>query len=425
MRVDKDAQDLIRGVLDKLSLEEQVEVRRNSEELRETLVSLWRENCKHLDLQALQSQLLDQSLKQFMRRMRRHFRSVSLQGAQLQEQLNLLDRCGIKELPNVRQCCIAWSSSNRALSNVTQWPLHALPKLLSRLRSLELELPLQVKFVEQFTELKHLTLHASVNEHILGSIFTGCKCLTRLKLLGEQYESIAGIADCKQLRQLTLPVASFNASSAFEILELPQLQALELLLTKADAEAIMAAATLVLQQRAQQLEYLQLNAQRMQQAADWLPQLQLRRCKQLETLALLNCQFAAANLHELYLPHYCSSAMFSHCQDMQDEQLLDFVRSSAQLTQLHLINCSQLTGQLLYDLYKLRASKLCELSPLCLHLRDCPNIEAEFQLNFLTQSVVQLSAAPLEQDQSTQQQQHMQFCFFTQPSVAAKSQTKL
>ncbi|KAL7729601.1 hypothetical protein ACLKA6_007884 [Drosophila palustris] len=404
-RVDKTLNTEMLAVLQKFSVLEQIDIRRNYNLLPKVIMSTWRECFKHLDVHEFQQQLVGDALLQFLHKMRRHFTSVRFKSEQLQEQLNILDSSGIAELPAVRDCEITWDNSVE--DNSTQWPLHALPKLLNRLTQLQVHMPVQVGFIEHFGQLKTLTLHEDVSREALTAIWNGCKCLKRLKLLGHDTPNTIGISQCLELRELTLPVAAFNASSAFEVLQMPQLQLLQLQQQQESTEATTEAVSLVLRQRALDIHSFQLNNSQLD-GADWLPKLELHRCSHLKSLVLINCQFHELDMMTLGSLQVLEQATFSQCSDLTDLQVLNFAKSCPQLTQLHLLDCPRLTTKLLYNLCEWRCTDKMGDPPLQLDLGNSESLKEEFNLHFLLQSTLELLEMPR---QEYSQLQHVQFLF--------------
>ncbi|XP_034486033.1 uncharacterized protein LOC117790644 [Drosophila innubila] len=404
-RVDKTPNTELVAILEKFSVLEQVDIRRNCELLPKVIMSTWRECYKHLDMYEFQQQLIGDALHQFLYKMRRHFTSARFKGEQLQEQLNILDSSGIAELPDVRECEITWD--NNMKDNSTQWPLHALPKLLGRLNHMQMYMPVKVGFIEHFGQLKSLSLHEEVSREALTAIWNGCKCLKRLKFFGGGTLNTIGISQCLELRELTLPVAAFNASSAFEVLQMPQLQLLELLPKDESTEATTDAISLVLRQRALDIYSFQLNSCQLD-GANWLPKLELHRCIHLKSLVLIDCQFNELDMMSLGSLHVLDQATFCHCSDLKDSQVLNFAKACPQLTQLHLFDCKQLTTKLLYNLCEWRCCDKQGAPPLQLNLGDCQPLKEEFKQHFLLQSSLELLETPQEEHP---QLQHVQFLF--------------
>ncbi|XP_023173608.2 uncharacterized protein LOC111601315 [Drosophila hydei] len=403
-RASKEATVALLGVLEKFSIDEQVAVRRNSRQLPKMLVAIWRENYKCLDFQDFQKQLLGDALQQFLRKMRRHFCSVRFNSDQLQEQLNLLERSGISELPGVNECVIKWDSSKGDC--YAKWPLHSLPKLLSHLHRLELHMPIQWGFFEQFGQLKWLTLHEQISTEGLAAIWSGCDRLKCLQMLGCGSPDISGISKCAKLQELTLPVSVITECTASEICQLPQLMFLELQQKGDTAEKILKAMSLVLDRRTNDIKTLQINGSRLGHV-EWLVKLKLQRCRRLDGLMLIDCHFGAKDITTLGSLPMLSYAAFCDCTDLTDKQVVDFVNGSPVLTQLYLIGCTKLTSKLLFHLFNMRCIERLGTPPLGLYLPAGEPLHQEFELNFSKQSTLELLETPLEDSHM----QHMQFIF--------------
>ncbi|KAH8414115.1 hypothetical protein KR222_007298 [Zaprionus bogoriensis] len=414
-------------VLKKFNISEQLMLQRHCNLMPQVIMSAWQENYKLLDLHEIQQQLVGNALLQFLHKMRLHFSSVRFRSEKLQEELNILDRSRITELPGVRDCEIRWDNKGGDSSVASQWPLHALPKLLCCLSSLEVHMPIHVDFIEHFGQLKDLTLHEKLSRESLAAIWSGCKSLERVQLLGRDTPNTIGISQCQQLCELTLPVASFNASSAFEILQLPKLQLLDLQRNDESAASAIDAISLVFRQRALDIHKFRINGQRLG-SVTLLPLLELQRCHHLTSLSLIDCLLNDVDISTLGVMPQLESATFKQCSDLKDEQVLAFAKACPQLTSLHLLSCKQLTTKLLYSLCEWR----CKLKPagpaLELCLGDSESLKQEFRqhvssvcrpdprqlisnclllLQFPLQSTLQLLNAPPEDSGL----QHVQFFF--------------
>ncbi|EDW13747.1 uncharacterized protein Dmoj_GI23714 [Drosophila mojavensis] len=392
-RVRKDANVALFGVLEKFSVAEQVTVRRSSRQLPKALVAVWREMYKCLDFEEFQKQLPGDALKQFVRKMRRHFFSVRFNCDQLQGQLNLLERSGIQELPGVHECVVKWDSSKGDC--FAKWPLHSLPKLLPHLHRLELHMPLQWGFFEQFGRLKWLALHEDVSTEALAAIWLGCGRLKCLQILGRGTTDVTGISKSAKMQELTLPVVAVKEDSASEIFQLPHLKFLELLQQDAPAETTLQVMSLVLNRRTMDIKTLQINGSRLG-PVDWLHGLELQRCPRLDGLMLIDCQFAGLDVTTLgSWPRLCYAA-FCHCPDLTDKQVKDFVHGSPMLTQLYLIGCTQLTTKVLFDLFNMRCIQRLGTPTLGLYLQEGELLHKEFKLNFTMQTTLELLDTPLD-----------------------------
>ncbi|KAH8310341.1 hypothetical protein KR044_000867, partial [Drosophila immigrans] len=340
-------------MLKKFDTSDQVVLRRGAHLLPKVIAATWRECFQHLDMHEFQQQLPGDSVLGFLRKMRRHFVSVEFRSELLQEQLNILDRSGIAELPMVRDCVIR--CDDRGADNAAQWPLHTLPKFFKYLLQLEVHMPVHVGFIEHFKQLKYLTLHNEVSREALSAIWAGCKALRRLQLLGPGQPNTIGISQCLQLHELTVNVDCFNASSAFEVLQMPQLQFLELQQKAASSEAASEAISLVLRQRALDVHAIQLHGYRPKQE-DWLLKMQLNGCLHLKSLVVHDSLLHGLELQSLGTMPVLRQVTFWQCSDLSDGQVLHFVKACPQLRQLQLLDCKLLTSKLLYILCDWRCS---------------------------------------------------------------------
>ncbi|XP_062121734.1 uncharacterized protein LOC133835707 [Drosophila sulfurigaster albostrigata] len=371
------------AVLKRFETTDQVVLRRDACLLPKVITDVWRECFTHLDLYEFQQQLPGDSLLSFLRKMRRHFVSVEFRSELLQEQLNLLDRSGIAELPLVRDCVIRCDSNG--IENATQWPLHTLPKFFKYLTQLQVEMPVHVGFIEHFKLLKSLTLHNVVSKEALSAIWTGCKALKRLQLLGPGHPNTIGISKCLELRELTLNVASFNASSAFELLQMPQLQFIELQQHSESVETVSEAICLVLRQRALDVHGIQLHGYRPEQV-DWLVKMQLNRCSHLKSLVISDSLFHGLDMQSLGTLPVLRHVTFWQCFDLRDSQVLHFAKACPHLRQLRLLDCRHLTSKMLNEFCEWRCSIKRTSQPLELDLGNCQQLREEFEKHFLLQS---------------------------------------
>lgn len=363
-------------ILKNLDVAEQVNIRRHYELMPKIVMSVWQEHYTHLDLHEFQKHLLGESLHMFLHKMQRNFCSVRFMSEKLQEELNVLDCSRITELIGVRECEISWDSRDSSSIETSQWPLHALPKLLCSLTHLKIHMPVQVGFIEQFTQLKVLTLYENVSREALTAIWKNCNELERIELLGRSTPDTIGIAQCEQLSEITLPVGSFNGSNAHEILLLSKLRFLELQKQDESATTIVDAILLVLQQRNLDIKAMSINGHRLDSTL--LSQLNLERCFHLTNLSLIDCLFCELKVNRLGKMQELNNLTFSQCSDLTNVQLLDFVKACPQLQKLHLLSCEMLTDAFLYQLCEWR----CQVKPIVpvlgLYLEDCANLKKEF-----------------------------------------------
>lgn len=369
------AMDLV-AVLKKFDVSEQVDIRRHYKLMPNVVMSLWRENYQLLDFREFQQHLLGEPLHTFLHKMRRHFTSVRFTSEQLQDELNILDHSGITELTAVRDCEITWDTKDNSTSTSTsQWPLHALPKLLCSLSHLTVHMPVQVGFIEHFSQLKSLKLHDDVSREALAAIWKSCKALERVELLGRGTPNTIGISQCVKLTALTLPVSSFNASSAFEILQTTNLRFLELQKQDELATPINGAIFLVVQQRSYDIDKIYINGKRL--GSHFMSVVNLHSCTSLTSLSLVDCLFGELEVNKMGTIPLLNNLTFNQCCDLSNVQLLDFVKASPQLAKLNLLSCSLLTDTFLYTLCEWRCMGKPFVPTLALYLEDCANLKEE------------------------------------------------
>lgn len=366
----------VMAVLKKFNVSEQVTIRRNYKLMPNVVMSLWRENYQLLDFQEFQQHLLGEALHTFLHKMRCHFTSVRFSSENLQDELNILDRSGITELVAVRNCEITWETKeNSASAGTSQWPLHSLPKLLCSLSHLTVHMPVQVGFIEHFAQLKSLKLHDDVSREALAAIWKSCKGLEHIELLGRGTPNTIGISQCVNLAELTLPVSSFNASSAFEILQTTNLRFLELQKQDESATPISGAIFLVVQQRSSDIDKIYINGKRLD--SHFLVVVNLHNCTSLTSLSLIDCLFGELELSKMGTIPLLKNLTFNQCCDLTDVQLLDFVKASPQLAKLNLLSCGLLTDTFLYSLCEWRCMGKPFVPTLALYLEDCANLKEE------------------------------------------------
>lgn len=364
-------------ILKNLEVTEQVNIRRHYEQMPKIIMSVWREHYTHLDMDEFRKQLVGESLQMFLQKMQRNFCSVRFKSEKLQEELNILDCSRITELIGVRQCEISWDSRDSSSIETSQWPLHALPKLLCSLTHLKIHMPVQVGFIEQFTQLKALTLYENVSREALAATWKNCKELERIELLGRGIADTNGIAQCEQLSEITLPLGSFNDSNAHEILLLPKLRSLELQKQDESATSIVDAILLVLQQRYLDIKEMSINGNRLDNTL--MSQLNLQRCFHLTSLTLIDCLFCKIKVNRLGKMQELTNLTFSLCSDLTNVQILDFVKACPQLQKLHLLSCEMLSDKFLYKLCEWRCQAKPIVPLLGLYLEDCANLKEQFE----------------------------------------------
>ncbi|XP_030374434.1 uncharacterized protein LOC115624002 [Scaptodrosophila lebanonensis] len=375
---------IVTKILSKLSVPEQLALCKDFKRLPDACTAVWRQSYRRLDFQNAKKELTGPNLEYFLQTMQGYFRHVYFTCEHLQQELNLLERAGIKQMVGVEQCEVRYAPAGMASADLSkkpppQWPLQALPRLMRNLRRLKVHCPVEVGFIEQFAQLEYLSLYGEVAQQALTAIIAGCLQLKRLHLpRSAESLQVTGIRKCKCLRDLALPVAVFNKGNV-EIQTLEQLKFLELRQTS-DLEATLTAMCTVIRQRASQIEVIQVNC-RYFGGPHWMRQLEMHRCRRLNGLVFVDCKFADVNMVTLGMPRVKKYAVFCQCDDLKDYQLLDFVKRCPALAELYLIGCPALTCRVLNDLYKVRHSEKLERL-LKVSMSGCDGVWNEYEKNY-------------------------------------------
>ncbi|XP_050745057.1 uncharacterized protein LOC108023603 [Drosophila biarmipes] len=371
---------LINMVLRKLSIKDQTLLHRHFKNVPEAFNTLWKDQHQRLDLGQMQWKLHGSNLNLFLQDMYSDFRSIHFRSEQLQEELNILEQAGIERLVHVESCEISWGNSvNKNITNVPQWPFHALPKLLSNLLHLEIHAPIQACFIEQFRRLETLKMHQEISNSALEEILSSEAPLMQLHFPGDFTYPLLGISKCKHLKSLLINLQSF-LSSPNEILRLSKLLVLKITKLTKSGDSLKALSK-VIAEKGSHLKSLQLNCSFMDHGK-YLSELGLNRCLSLEKLELVDFKFKDQDMTKLCLPVTQRYAIFGNCPELFDDQLLDFIKASPRLIELVLIECPKLTEALLHDVVKVRNSGE-ELEPLLIRVKNCQDIWDSYQKNFL------------------------------------------
>uniref|UniRef100_A0A6P4E4C2 Uncharacterized protein LOC108040058 n=1 Tax=Drosophila rhopaloa TaxID=1041015 RepID=A0A6P4E4C2_DRORH len=168
--------------------------------------------------------------------------------------------------------------------------------------------------------------------------------------------------------------------SPSEVCQLTELLVLRLTqLKELDIKATLKALSRVIQEKGSQLKSFQLNCNFMDHAK-YLSQMKLNLCLSLDELELVDCIFKNQDLTKLCLPVSQSYTLFCNCPDLNDDQLLDFIKASPNLKELVLIECPKLTEGLLNNVVKVRCSGETQ-PPLLFRIKDSQDIWESYQKN--------------------------------------------
>ncbi|EDW75397.1 uncharacterized protein Dwil_GK20153 [Drosophila willistoni] len=372
--------------------------------------ALWRAKYKKLDFRELEKKLSGGSLCYFLNYMMDHFKYVYFQADRLQANLNVLEKAGVKTLNSVQHCeLLLEPSGTRSASDsecesvsflrsklikggdgegdvaternsftMAQWPLHALPKLLRNLRRLKVHCDVQVHFIEHFENLQQLILYAYISQTALTGILERCTHLKRFFLKADTKNlHIHNIGKCQELQDISLPTRIFHMERE-AVMALPDLQLLELTHCERDPNETLECLRFVLdEQRTANIEIMQLDCSCFD-GPRWMRQVGLRQCSRLRGLVLINCQFNDREIADLEMPAVQKYLVFSSCHDLKEYQLLDMVKRCPKLCELYLIDCPQLTGQVLHGIYRIRRSETVDF-PLNIVLSRCNQLREDYQ----------------------------------------------
>ncbi|KAH8386515.1 hypothetical protein KR093_000972, partial [Drosophila rubida] len=401
----------LRGLLMKLSMSEQLLLYHNHQDVAELCDAIWRSNYKRLDFRQLQQELSGENMSYFLSYMHDHFRYVYFTADRLQDNLNVLERAGIKALDTVQHCELLMSNTNSeshlqsqsqsqsvaresgagdaglgrvvAIAAVLggtmmpQWPLHALPKMLRNLRRLKVHCEVQVHFIEQFPLLELLVLYGDIAQSALTGILERCKQLKRLFIKCKNAPShLRGIGNCLRLEDVSVPIGLLQPAQA-AILSLPMLHMLELTGSQREPQLTVECMRLVIKAKSECVEIIQLNCGCFE-GPYWMREASLARCDRLQGLVLNNCRFDDREISELRMPRVHNYLVLSGCPDLKEYQLMDIVKKCPRLSELYLVDCPLITGKVLHDIYRVRSSEKLDY-PISIILSRCDAISNDYQ----------------------------------------------
>ncbi|XP_022210003.2 uncharacterized protein LOC111065871 [Drosophila obscura] len=369
----------VQTIIRKLDVSKQVILGRVYKNVPDACNAIWKSEYNCLDLQKMELKLRGSDLQTFIQKMFEDFRSAHFRSQQLQDEMNVLDQAGIRELPNVKRCVITWGTvMQRRTTTFPQWPFHALPPLMRNLRYLEIHSPLEVCFIEQFRQLEELRFHGHVENWVLKGILSRGLPLKVLHFVGSHSPDLQGISQCTQMENLMLNQAVFQANKE-EIFQLPKLHILEIK-KLAESKETMETLWQIIRERENHLRIFRLNCSFMNSAQDLIP-FRLNRCRYMDGLELIDCNFGNQDILALGLPVTYKHAVFCHCSNLMDDQILDFIQANTKLKQLVFIDCPSLTEELLQNIYKLRRHEKKSHS-LKIKFKGSPDIWEAYKKNF-------------------------------------------
>lgn len=390
--------------ISKLPITEQIYMHRNQKYMQPIIKDIWRKSYKRLDFRQLEQELSGENLSYFLNIMMDNFRYVYFTADRLQNNLSALESAGIKSLKNVQHCELLMGEKSLAVPKTVppengagdaglgrvvgivavlagtvmpQWPLHALPKMLRNLRRLKVHCDVQVHFIQQFPLLEFLELHGDVSQSALTAILERCNQLKRLFIKFQKVPvHLEGITNCAQLQVISLPMTLFQQAQNY-ILSLPVLHLIELTGSQQMPELIVEYMRQVIKKKSNDIEIIQLNCACFESPL-WIRDAVLHRCERLKSLVLNNCTFADCDIIDLYMPRVLNFLVLSGCADLKECQLVDIIKISPSLSELYLIDCPQLSGKVLQDIYNIRISEKLDY-PICIILSRCDVICNDYQ----------------------------------------------
>lgn len=208
-------------------------------------------------------------------------------------------------------------------------------------------------FIDQFAKLEALKIAEEISKPAMDAIYLSGAPLKCLNLSGSHTYPTSCISHCKYLSNLFVNLDTFLAGQN-EILKLPSLTELKITEIRENKDTTKALANVV-QTKGNELVGIQINCI-FEDHIKCLSDLTLNCCINLTELQLSNCIFAYQDIVKLCLPVGITFARFTNCPDLTDEQLLDFIKANAEMEELLLDQCPELTEDLLHGVLKVRSS---------------------------------------------------------------------
>ncbi|XP_017134079.1 uncharacterized protein LOC108150432 [Drosophila elegans] len=386
---DEDYQEL-QKVFQKLDMADQIVLYRAYRLLPSACSALWRTTRKRLDFRTLHKVLDVEGQNHLLVNMMEHFKYVYFVANKLQDNLNTLERAGVKSLNSVQRCELLFmdgeSGSNMRITDhlsggdgkeMAQWPLHALPKLIRNVRRLRAHCSVRVHFIEHFEHLELLVLYGAISQTALTGVLERCQKLTRLFLKFDcDTLSLKSIDNCPKLRDFSLCVGLFARQREL-VMGLTDLRLLELTHCQKDIQVTLECLEIVLSQRSESVELIQLDCSGFGDPY-WMKKVGLDRCSQMRGLVLSNCDFYDREICQLPLPRVQNHIALISCHDIKDYQVLDMVRRNPGLHDIYLIDCPQLSWKVLHGIYRIRKSENLNY-PITVILSQCTELREVYQ----------------------------------------------
>ncbi|XP_052851069.1 uncharacterized protein LOC128261418 isoform X2 [Drosophila gunungcola] len=399
LKVDEyeDYQEL-QKVFQKLDMADQIILYRAYRLLPSACSALWRTTRKRLDFRTLHKILDVEGQNHLLVNMMDHFKYVYFVANKLQDNLNTLERAGVKSLNSVQRCELLLMDGESG-KGMAQWPLHALPKLIRNVRRLRVHCNVQVHFIEHLEHLELLVLYGAISQTALTGVLERCQKLTRLFLKFDcNTLSLKSIDYCPKLRDFSLCVGLFVRQREL-VIGLTDLRLLELTHCQKDIHVTLECLEIVLSQRPDSVELVQLDCSGFGDP-NWMKEVGLDRCSQMRGLVLSNCDFYDREICQLALPRVQNHIALISCHDIKDYQVLDMVRRCPGLHDIYLIDCPQLSWKVLQGIYRIRKSEnlnypITVILSQCTELREYSNYWC-FKLPYLKIKRIQNDSRPVE-----------------------------
>ncbi|XP_039502626.1 uncharacterized protein LOC120458862 isoform X1 [Drosophila santomea] len=390
---DKKEEDFweLKKVFQKMDLSDQILLYRSFRLLPAACCTLWRITRKRLDFRTLHKDLGEESQKHLLVHMMDHFKYAYFVADKLQENLNVLERAGVKSLISVQHCELLMEENSvtkvkasthpaggdSAGSRMAQWPLHALPKLMRNLRRLKANCEIQVHFIEHFQDLELLVLYGFISQTALTGILERCHKLARLFLRFDcDTLSLKFIDKCSSLRDLSLTTGLF-AHQKDLVMKLTALRLLELTQCQTRYRLTLESLQFILNRRSDSVELIQIDCKGFRDP-NWMMEVGLDRCSRLRGLVLANCYFCDREISRLSFPKVQKYIALTNCHDIKDYQLLDVVRNCPGLNDIYLIDCPHLSWKVLQGIYRIRKSENLSY-PITVILSQCSELREAYQ----------------------------------------------
>ncbi|XP_017056399.1 LOW QUALITY PROTEIN: uncharacterized protein LOC108098177 [Drosophila ficusphila] len=403
----------LQKVFQKLEMSDQIVLYRAYRLLPAACSALWRSTRKRLDFRTLHKELDVEAQNHLLIHMMEHFKYVYFVADKLQDNLNALERAGVKSLNSVQRCELLLDEGTKSEARnqhhpaggdscgvkvMAQWPLHALPKLMRNVRRLKAHCNIQVHFIEHFEHLELLVLYATISQTALTGVLEKCQKLSRLFLkFDSDTLSLKSIDKCLKLRDFSLSIGLF-AQQRELVIKLTKLRLLELTHCQKDIQLTLECLDFVLSNRLESVELLQLDCSGFQDPS-WMKEVGLDRCSQMRALVLFNCKFCDREISQLALPRVQKYIALNSCHDIKEYQVLDMVRRCPGLQEIYLIDCPQLSWKVLQGIYRIRKSENLNY-PITVIVSQCTELREVYQKMYSNYWCFKLAYLKIEQVQT-------------------------